>query len=174
VKALLGTLILSGLALGVQAGPRSATVRDWTFKDFGDGTSGGQTMNESGSALGVFCAAVQQCSVFLRTTDSCTDGNKYTVMVNSDSGASALSATCANIGTPDSKGQFAIFFDDFQSVLNVILKDHAIGIAIPLASGQFKVVRFSLEGSNEVLAAVGEALGPKSKAKPAVMKDQVL
>jgi len=172
MRTLVLLLLLTVIALPTSAEPRTATVKNWTFKDFRDGSAGGDTTNESGSELGVYCSGTQQCFIFLITDTGCEENGKYTVLVNADSGAVATNASCTSINTPGSKGRFALVFDNFDTLLNSILKDHAIGFSIPLASGMFKVTRFSLEGSNEVLSAVGQTI--KGGSKPAGMKDQVL
>lgn len=173
MKSLMFALVFTVLVgARANAAQHSSTVKDWTFKDFGDGTSAAQTFNDSGSTLGVYCAAEKQCVLFLRAETNCTPDGKYPVLVNADSGAMAQNTTCVNLGSPDSKDQFALVFDDFQGMLNTILKDRTVGFSIPMASGMFKVTRFSLEGSNEVLSAVGQTI--KGTAKPAGLKDQVL
>jgi hypothetical protein len=86
-------------------------------------------------------------------------GGKYPMLLNSDSGASSISATCGIANSPALNKRSLLTIDDFQLVLNTMLKDLDAGVAIPLASGQFKVARFSLEGSNEALAAVNGAKG---------------
>jgi len=169
---LLGLLLTLVVGLPAYAEPRMTTVRDWTYKDFHDGSAAGSTTNESGSTLIVYCAAAEQCMIFLVTSTGCEENGKYTVLVNADSGAVAENATCSKISTPAAKEQFALVFNDFQTLLNTILKDHMIGFSIPLANGMFKVTRFSLEGSNEVLSAVGQSV--KGSSKPAGLKDQVL
>jgi hypothetical protein len=166
-------LVLASSPLAA-APPKSGTVKDWTFTDYADGTAGAQTTNESESSLGVYCASKDNCLAYLATDSGCQDGSKYTVMMNANSGANALLATCKSLATPRSKQQFALFFEDLGAVLDTMLKDHTVGFAIPLASGQFKVVRFSLEGSNETLAAVDSAEGAAPGAKPAVNRDETL
>ena len=61
---------------------------------------------------------------------------------------------------------------DFQTVVNLMFQDRVAGFSIPMANGTFKVTRFSLEGSNEALAAVNQAITKNSK--PVGLKDQVL
>jgi hypothetical protein len=174
-------VVLATLAISAISQPSKAetpvsskTIRDWTFKAFADGSSGAQTVNESGSTLGVYCLAEQQCTLFLQAETKCEPDAKYPLMVNADSGAIAVSTTCNSYGSAGAKDSFALFFDDFQSIFNIVLKNHTIGFSIPMANGMFKVTRFSLEGSNEVMAAVSQSIKGKGGAKPAGLKDQVL
>ena len=154
------------------AEPRSASVKDWSFKLFDDGSAGAQTLNDSGLALGVYCAAAKNCQAYLLASMDCEENGKYPVLMNSTSGAQALNTTCANISTPDSKPRFALFFDDFEAVVSLMFKDRVAGFSIPMADGTFKVSRFSLDGSNEALTAVNQAITKNSK--PVGLKDQVL
>jgi hypothetical protein len=154
------------------AEPRSGSVKDWTFRLFDDGSARAQTLNDSGSVLGVYCVAAKNCQAYLLASTDCEENGKYPVLMNSTSGAKALDTTCTNIGTPDSKPRFALLFDDFESVVNLMFKDRVAGFSIPMADGTFKVTRFSLDGSNEALAAVNQAITKNSK--PVGLKDQVL
>jgi hypothetical protein len=171
VTAFFLILVISGLS-PANSEPRSGAVKDWTFKLFDDGSAGAQTLNDSGSALGVYCAAAKNCQVYLLASTDCEENGKYPVLVNSTSGAKALDTTCANISTPDAKPRFALFFDDFQTVVSLMFKDRVAGFSIPMADGTFKVTRFSLDGSNEALTTVNKAI--ESKSKPVGLKDQVL
>jgi hypothetical protein len=97
------------------AAPRVATVKDWTFKDFRDGSASGSTTNGSGSTFGVYCGEAKQCTIFLLTDLTCDEGKKQIVLVNADSGAMAENTTCSKINKPNEKEQFALTFDDFDS-----------------------------------------------------------
>ncbi len=165
-------LVLASVFGCANAHDRIATVKDWSFRLSSDGTAGAYTKNGSGSMLGVYCASKNKCILYLALGTGCDSGHQIPVLLNSSSGAEALTGTCENIAPPTSKEMFVLVLDNFNSVLNIVLKDHTVGFAIPLASGQFKAAHFSLEGSNEALAAVDQSIG--ATAKPASMKDQIL
>jgi hypothetical protein len=156
------------------APPKSGVVKDWVFTNYGDGTAAAHTTNDSGSSVGIYCSTKESCIAFLATDSGCQDGNKYTVMMNANSGANALVATCKNLATVESKQHFVLVFEDFDSVLTSVLRDHTVGFAIPLASGQFKVARFSLEGSNETLSAVHSTTAAVPGPKAASNRDETL
>jgi len=144
--------------------PDKIVEKDWVYQNAGNGTAIAYTNNDSGSTLGVICIAAQNCSVYLKTATACEDGAKYPVLVNADSGAVSASLTCENIASASEKKNFVFVFDDFSTILSTIMKDQSIGVALPLASGQFRVTRFSLTGSNETLAAVNRTIKPAVKA----------
>ncbi len=154
------TVLIGGHAM---AASQPVVVKDWSFIDTGNGTGIAKTYNESGSVLGLYCAAANNCDAYMMTAMGCDDGHKYPGLVNADSGAYNVTVTCQNIASAGEKPNFAFVFDDFNTIKGLMLKDHSVGIALPLASGQFKVARFSLEGSNETLAAVNRAITNGSK-----------
>jgi hypothetical protein len=128
------------------------------------GTAVASTSNDSGSTLGVYCLGAKNCDAYLRTSTTCEEGAKYPVLVNSDSGANNFVVTCKNLASTGEKQNFVFVFDQFDTLINLMLKDRALGVAFPLASGQFKVARFSLDGSNESLAAVNRVVTSGVKA----------
>lgn len=169
IAILVGLLIAAST---LSAAPRTITIKDWIFKSYDDGSAGAYTENQSGSSLGLYCASKADCTVYLTSGDGCDEGAKVPMLMSAGGGASSLSTTCKNIANAGEKPFYVNVIDDFNGVLNTMLKEHAVGFAIPMASGQFKVVRFSLEGTNEALAAVNGSL--RATAKPAANRDQVL
>jgi hypothetical protein len=163
-------LVLATLSAHAAGGTR--VEKDWTFQDTGNGTAVAYTNNDSGSTLGVFCAAAKNCSVYLKTATGCNDGAKYPVLVNADSGAMTVSLTCQNIASAGEKRNFVFVFDDFNAIFCAMVKDSALGVALPLAGGQFKVARFSLNGSTETIAEVNRAI--ESGVKKVSANDQSL
>ena len=136
------------------------TVKDWVFQKQGNGTAEAWTVNESGSQLGVVCYRKGSClAYFVSDSGSCDDGSKYPALMNAGSGALSLSTVCRKIETDSGKARFVLVINEFDPVLDSMLKDHNMGIVIPMANGMFKVARFSLEGSNEALSAVNRAIG---------------
>lgn len=172
IGTLLCLLVGAAPTMAANSTGQPVSVKNWVSQNYADGSSGAWTNNESGSSLGLYCTAANQCTAFLGADTGCDDGSKYPAMMNTDSGASSQPMTCANISSANEKPRYVLVFDDFQTVLGVVLKNHAIGFAIPLAGGMFKVMHFSLEGSNEALAAVSAAI--KSESKKASLQDQVM
>lgn len=82
----------------------------------------------------------------------CEDGKSYPVLVNSSYSALALTCTCSKNG---SRYELIPEYDRF----NRILKGGTgyIGFALPMVSGQFKVVRFSLTGAQDAMALAERA-----------------
>jgi hypothetical protein len=169
--ALAGFVLILATMTAHAAGD-TVVEKDWTFKDTGNGTAVAYTNDDSGSTLGVFCVAAKNCSVYLKTATGCADGAQYPVLVNTDSGALAVSLTCQNISSAGEKQNFVFVFDEFDAIFCAMVKDNALGVALPLAGGQFRVASFSLNGSNETIAAVNRTI--ESSLKMVTAKDQTL
>lgn len=160
----IAAVLVAGFAVPSLATADTATVKDWVVETEGDGTAGAHTSNDSGSTFGVFCSDKDSCIAYLDSSTGCEDKSKSPVLVNSDSGAQSFDATCAALGTSEGARHFAIVFDDFGTLMKLVLKDHTIGFSIPLQSGRFKVTRFSLEGSSETIAAANKLLNTAARA----------
>lgn len=174
MRALSFSVILTILAaLPANADPQT-TVKSWTYGAMDDGSAAASTTSDSGTQLVVYCVAKKQCYIFVRSDIGCDNGNKQVFLVNAESGAAPFTMTCTKLDIAGSKSQFANSFDNFKDILDIILENHSIAIAIPLISGMFQVVHFSLEGSNEAISAVAQLAKEPPKAKPAGLHDQVL
>jgi hypothetical protein len=174
MRALLFSMALSILASSPVEADQQTIVKNWTYGATGNGSAAASTASDSGTQLVVYCAAKKQCYIFVRSDIGCDDGNKQIFLVNAESGAEPFTMTCTKLDIPGSKSQFANSFDNFKEILNVILENHSIAIAIPLVSGMFQVVHFSLEGSNEAISAVGNLAKDAANPNPAGLHDQVL
>ena len=63
-------------------------------------------------------------------------------------------------------GRYGYAFNDFDRLTSLVTRGSSrIGIAIPLNGGQFRVVRFDLQGSQAALAAMRSTAA--SKLRPA-------
>jgi len=154
-------VVFAGMAL-VSGAKADQTVKDWVFSKLGGGSAIAYTGNDSGSRLGVVCTAANECDAYVYSATGCDDGSKIPVLINTDSGSASFNVTCKNISSPSEKQNFVFVFDELKPILNILLKNQTLGLALPLASGQFKVLHFSLQGSNEALAAVSRSVKPSA------------
>jgi hypothetical protein len=93
---------------------------------------------------------LQLCSIALRSTIKCEDKAKYPMLVNSDSGSFAIEGTCTL-----NKGNYEHILTPYIQIRDVLVKGEGIfGIAIPMASGEFKAIRFKLRGASEAMLEV--------------------
>ena len=112
---------------------------------FSDGTS---------TAFAIRCFAKDnRCLHLVRLGSLCEDGSTYPVLINAPTGAAAVTGVCSiNDGVPE---MLLTPFDDVRSALN---GSGMLGVAVPMASGAFKAVRFSLKGSSQAIKAGEEML----------------
>ena len=87
-----------------------------------------------------------QCAHSIVLDIECEDGKSYPLLVNSSYAAVAVTCTCSR-----NEELFELIpeFDDFHRILQN--SAGAIGFALPMASGHFKVVRFDLTGVKDAM-----------------------
>lgn len=113
------------------------------------------TLNESEHLLGQYCLPnAGGCFWMVSTNTSCEEGQVYPVLVNADFKASHISLVCRS---QFEKGKFGYFFQKFDEIDEVVSKSQRIGIAFPLESGQFRVIRFDLNGSGQAISLMKDA-----------------
>jgi hypothetical protein len=99
------------------------------------------------------CHVKSTCFLTMLITSSCDVGASYPMLMNSDSGAAAVFTTCIEVHDEMSSAEYS--FDDPDTTLaETVFTDSRIGIAVPMADGKFKAVRYSLMGSDEAMARV--------------------
>jgi hypothetical protein len=72
-----------------------------------------------------------------------------------------------------SRKRIVLLFEDFEQVTKLILKDQMAGFCIPMKNGDFRVVRFSLNGSARALQLM--AKGRARGGRPGdILRDETL
>jgi hypothetical protein len=139
--------------------------QNWVL-DISGQTTEAYTANDSKSSFGVFCAS-EQCLFYLHQALNCEPGTKYSVLLNSQTVATALSMECTRIG-----GKLFQILNPFESVLRAAQAGDTIGFAVALQSGAFAVTRFSLAGAKPAIErALLEAANSKNRqTKPSTPK----
>jgi hypothetical protein len=123
------------------------------------------TLNDSGSIFGEWCTVSTRICVWMVGMDSgCEGDSTYPVLANTDTGAAPLNIKCGGKLADTNLSRYQ--FQDYKSVEGLLKGSHMIGFAIPMKADQFKVVRFSLSGSERAIsameAAVAKVVKPKS------------
>lgn len=124
------------------------------------------TVNDSGGLLGQYCYREREQCVWLLSNDiGCEDGAKYPVLVNADSGAATTQIVCMKVS-----GKPMYAFAEFDLIDGIVRQADWVGFAFPMASGQFRVSRFALEGAasavefmRKVMDQVIERVGRSTK-----------
>jgi hypothetical protein len=150
-------LLIHGLAVGADERWSTAIVA---------GVQIANTSNDTGSTAGVVCnVAKDSCLAYVRLpTVDCQDKDEYPMMLNSSVGAAPLTATCTTWG--DSK---YYVFDNFSITVQAFESGGEVGFAMPMAGGQFRVIRFKTIGAT---AAIKEARQPPAP-KPSSRKSEL-
>ena len=141
---------------------------DWSTGPIPGGTGFfAVTMNDSGGMLGEYCyTAGASCVYLLAFSTGCEPGSQYPVLVNSDIGAQYLEVHCDG-PLPTVAGFYRYVFTDFSAIDKIVKGAIRVGFAFPLKGDEFRVIRFSLNGSNEAIAAMrAVAAMQNSTAKP--------
>lgn len=130
------------------------------------------TMNDSGALLGQYCFPDEGSCIWLVGMEiPCNKDDRYHGLANSDVGAQPLELLC---DTQLDNGLYRYVFTDFKAVDAIVRRDSRLGIAIPLADGQFRVVRFNLEGSTRALDRMRSATERRLKPAGKTTRDQLL
>lgn len=134
------------------APPALLAIDDWVL-EVGPDYRSAYTANQSGSVLGIYCPGDpdKSCYMTLISDVTCEDGAISPLLLNSDQGAFHITAKCSGVtGAPNNRTSVNIFIESAQisSALNNGLE---VGIALPMASGKFKVMRFSAKGASSAI-----------------------
>ena len=160
VLAAAASLLLPGLtqAEGKVFGDWSVGVtdsKDWIYA---------VTVNDSKAVFGERCSIKDgRCHWIIALDIGCesSDGkSKQPILVNSEGGAAYLELVCEG---ETSNGVHRYLFTSWKDIETLIDEGARIGFALPLKSGQFEVVRFSLNGMKQARELVEEATEKVSK-----------
>ena len=114
------------------------------------------TVNDSGNYFGQWCDLEDRsCMYMVAMPTRCDDEESYPVLINSDT--SSLSTTIVCKGKLSDSKLYRYAFGNFEQIDVIARKATRIGIAIPLAGDQFKVIRFSLQGAELSLTVMRAA-----------------
>lgn len=106
------------------------------------------TLNDSNGVLGQYCYKDDgNCLWILANTINCDEKSQYPILVNSDAGATNMQLLCVKVS---GKPRYA--FMNFSDIDGLIKQSSYIGFAFPMASGQFQVSRFKLNGANKAIS----------------------
>lgn len=141
--AFIAALVLSG-----NAGAEEKHFGDWFVvrADNGDMVAGTQQDNFSKALVYRCFKDINKCAHVLIADIVCDDGYTYPVLVNSEHSALSMNTLCS---VNESRSE--LILTEFDLIHEIIRKSDIVGIAVPMASGQFKVVRFSLSGSSKAM-----------------------
>jgi hypothetical protein len=153
---------LSFFALGAHA--QTATFEDWFIVDAKDNSGdviAATSTDDGKELLGYRCFRQSGSCMYVLIADTrCDDKARYPILQNSRAGASNLSAVCHK--TPSSDQLVLSPYKDIEGAIKE--GQGLIGFAIPMASGRFKAIRFSLKGGSEAIVAAERLMNARRNA----------
>lgn len=121
---------------------------DWLW-DNANSFNYAATMNRSGSVLSQLCYFESEKCMFVIDIDiRCEPGSDYPVLVSSDNGTQHLKLSCLK----NKKDTAKYLVKPFKDVESIFESSNKIGFALGLDDGKFRVERFSLKGSKEMIS----------------------
>lgn len=164
---LVGSALMIGSTLADQA-----TFQDWTVSSTTNGMYAATT-NDSGEVLGEFCYySSKTCQWEIGMHTACKNDLDGIVLANSESAATPLEVGCT--GELQDSPLYSYVFKNWQNLESAIHDSSRVGFAVPLASDQFTVVRFSLVGRSDAQQAMEKAFFAKAKNGAHGTADQVM
>lgn len=131
------------------------------------------TTNDSGSALVQFCSLSNaNCVWGLIMSSQCKENDMYPVLANSNISTASMILTCYGRVKDNPNAVYKYAFSEYETVNNIVKQGLEVGFAFPLSGTQFKVVRFSLEGSSTALDQL--FLVTKAASTSPVRKDEIM
>jgi hypothetical protein len=109
--------------------------------------------NDDGQMLGQSCAVADgYCRWIVTTEDMCEPGKTETpAVISGSAGGVAATLVCLDSVVAQGKTLYRLGVAPFDDVDKVFRQTGTVGIAFPLQSGQFRVVRFSLGGDSAAI-----------------------
>lgn len=137
-------LILSLVCVLASAAER---VGNWEVIVDGSDVQIAKVTNSSSAVAGVICfVSTNSCSAYISAGISCEADAKYPLMLNSPTGANFSNSTCVMIGNSP-----MLSIDDFSSAVAAFESGGEVGFAVPMQSGQFRVIRFDCAGATAAI-----------------------
>lgn len=176
-KATRRLLLLAACLYGVSltSSATDQTFGDWVAVSLDNGTGDAVAATFSDGTktmLAVRCLAKSQgCFHLVRLGSQCEDGSQYPVLINAPTGSVAVTGICSGNG-----GDWDLLLSPFDNVRSMLNGAGMVGLAIPMASGAFKAVRFSLKGNSEAIRAAEkmvEGRGPRSSTTDSTKRGTV-
>lgn len=151
-----------------------ATFDDWFVINAND-TSGDviaatSTDGTGKELLGFRCfAKTQECVHVLIANTACEENGEYPMLLNAASGSSMITGVCYKTSSSDQ-----LLLKPYDSIRTLVQRGSGVlGFAIPMQSGAFKAVRFSLKGSTAATAAAERLIQERTRANPTPRKGSV-
>jgi hypothetical protein len=117
------------------------------------------TTNSAGATAGVACFVKRsECQAYIAPNFTCAQNAMVPMMINSAVGAYPLITRCEHIDE-----LHLLVIDEFDSAIEAFQSGGEIGFALPMQSGEFRVLRFSTIGATLAVKEVRTLPPPAPK-----------
>jgi len=121
------------------------------------------TVNEAGRILGQYCYFdTGSCLYIVSMGITCTPGDEYPALVNSDAGSAQIRLLCSEKYHDEN----ILFVNSFDDIDRIVRDANRVGFAVPMENDDFKVVRFSLRGAARTIDLMRATAAKSMKGKP--------
>jgi len=121
------------------------------------------TLNDSGNTLTLACLRGADCYWQILTSTPCEAGSTAPIIGNSDKGSQFFNVRCEN-GIP-AGSTYKFVFQNNNDFWSFLPYEGNVGFAMPMKSGEFKVMRFNINGVQKAVAWASEASQKLGKKK---------
>lgn len=128
---------------------------EWA-SEFYQGTGEASTKEGGTSKFGLSCND-DNCRFYYENGVDCDPGSNYPIVISTSAGSMALETICAPAATPDGEVR-RYWFAELSHFNDALMQSDAIGVAFPLANGQFKISQFQMNGYGEASERVASGL----------------
>ena len=162
MKRIAAVIAMCAVAISAQAQEKRTFVErhgDWSVYVHVSGSFVAETQNVDGAVFGTVCAPTgNSCYWAIISKSKCADNGVYPILVNAASGSFTTNGICHG-----GANNYTMTLDNFDGIVNTIVRDGMIGFATPLENGLFYVTRFSLSGATKASMRAGEYANAASR-----------
>lgn len=154
---LLGLALLVATSLGLAQPQR---VGAWSYGDLDNGLGlYAGTTNASGGFLVQQCYFEDDVCYWIMSSDAtCQEKASYPALMNGPEGASPAELFCFKLGK-----EYRTAFKDFKLISIAVQNGGVLGVAVPMASGEFRVHRFDMAGGSAAVSAMNRRFADRAK-----------
>ena len=145
--------------LAAAANPVLANERmehaEWA-SEFYQGAGEASTKENGVSRFGLSCNE-ESCRFYYENGVNCEPGSNYPIVISTSAGSMAVETICAPAATAEGE-VMRYWFAELPHFNDALMQSDAIGVAFPLANGQFKISQFLMNGYGEATERVASGL----------------
>ncbi len=128
---------------------------EWA-SEFYQGTGEASTKEGGMSRFGLSCND-DSCRFYYENGVDCEPGSNYPIVISTSAGSMAVETICAPAATSDGE-VMRYWFAELSHFNDALMQSDAIGVAFPLANGQFRISQFLMNGYGEASERVASGL----------------